>query len=237
MAVNNTALELVKITTHCCDVMTFRFAVADAAAFKPGQYMVVTLPVDGKDVSKALSISSSPTENGFIEFTKKISSSDFSQQLLKLKEGQRVSIRWPMGRFTFEGEHPRAVFLSGGIGITPIRSIFKNATDKKIASRLTLLYSSRTPEYLIFRQDFEAMARQNPSIKLVYTLTQCDQKVIGCRVGYIDADMIKEEVPDFAQSVFYICGPPAMVDAMRSMLLSKLQLPVEQVITEDFVGY
>jgi ferredoxin-NADP reductase len=234
---NNAPLELIKIVTHCCDVKTFRFALSEDVAFKPGQYLVATLPVDGKDVSKALSISSSPTEKGYIEFTKKISNSGFSQQLLKLEAGQRVAVRFPMGRFTFEGEHPKAVFLSGGIGITPIRSIFKNATDKKLSTRLTLLYSSRTPEYLIFKKDFEAMARQNPLIKLVYTLTQCDQKVEGCRAGYIDPDMIKEEVPDFAQCVFYICGPPAMVDAMKTMLLIKLQLPVSQIITEDFVGY
>jgi ferredoxin-NADP reductase len=234
---NNTPLELIKIVTHCCDVKTFRFSLPQDVPFKPGQYLVVTLPVDGKDVSKALSISSSPTEKGYIEFTKKISNSGFSQQLLKLEIGQKVAIRFPMGRFTFEGEHPKVVFLSGGIGITPIRSIFKNAADKLLSSRLVLLYSSRTPEYLIFREDFEAMASQDPEIKLVYTLTQCEEKIVGCRVGYIDADMIKQEVPDFAQCVFYICGPPAMVDAMKTMLLSKLQLPVSQVITEDFVGY
>jgi ferredoxin-NADP reductase len=233
----NLKLELIEITAHCCDVKTFRFALDKDIPFKPGQYLILTLNIDGKDVPKAFSISSSPTEKGYVEFTKKMTGSPFSRRLDALEVGKEYALRLPMGKFTFEGEYPKVVFLSGGIGITPIRSIFKYAADQQISSSMVLLYSSRTPEYLIFRNDFSVMQRQNTRLKVVYTLTQCSDKVEGCRTGMIDDAFVKQEVPDYCERVFYVCGPPGMVDGMRSMLLDKLSLPAEHIVTEDFVGY
>ncbi|MBI5873453.1 MAG: xylene monooxygenase [Candidatus Omnitrophica bacterium] len=233
----NLELELIEVITHCCDVKTFRFELVGGVSYKPGQYLVLALDIDGKNISKAFSISSSPTEKGYIEFTKKITDSLFSRKLDSLEIGRAYQIRMPMGKFTFEGEYSRAAFLSGGIGITPIRSIFKYCTDMSVASSLALFYSSRTPEYLIFRNDFNTMQKVNKNLKIVYTLTDCDEKVEGCRTGYVDDELVKQELPDYRERVFYICGPPAMVDAMRSMLLNKLSIPVQKIITEDFVGY
>ncbi|HAJ56544.1 MAG TPA: xylene monooxygenase [Candidatus Omnitrophica bacterium] len=233
----NLRLELIEVITHCCDVKTFRFELPEDVPYIPGQYLVLTLDIGGKKVPKAFSISSSPTEKGYIEFTKKVSDSQFSRTLESLEIGRAYDIRMPMGKFTFEGEHPKAAFLSGGIGITPIRSIFKYATDMRLPSHLVLLYSSRTPEYLIFRNDFSVMQKANKNIKVIYTLTHCDERVEGCRAGYIDGDMVKNEVPDYSERPFYICGPPGMVDGMSSMLLKKLSIPMQHIITEDFLGY
>jgi ferredoxin-NADP reductase len=237
MIMENARLELMEVLTHGCDVKTFRFKLPRDIDFKPGQYLILTLNINGQDVPKAFSISNSPTEKGFIQFTKKISSSDYSKALTGLKTGTAHPVRFPMGKFTFTGEYPRAVFLSGGIGITPIRSIFKYATDRKCSSDLVLLYTSRTPEYLIFRNDFIQMAKENQHIRPVFTLTQCDEAVEGCRLGAIDDELIRREIPDFSEWVFYICGPPGMVDVMRSMLRQKLFIPENRIVTEDFIGY
>lgn len=233
----NYKLELIEVITHCCDVKTFRFEMEEDIPFKPGQYLVLTLKVNGKEVSKAFSISSSPTERGYVEFTKKLSSSDFSRALADLKIGETYPLRLPMGKFTFEGEFPKVAFLSGGIGVTPIRSIFKNATDKCLENSMVLLYSSRTPEYLIFKNDFTLMQKTNKNLHIVYTLTNCNEKIEGCRIGYIDDELVRAEIPDYRERVFFICGPPVMVDAMRQMLLTKLSLPETQLRTEDFIGY
>jgi ferredoxin-NADP reductase len=230
-------LELTEVIAHCCDVKTFRFALAEDVAYVPGQYLVLTLSVGGRPVSKAFSLSSSPTEKGFIQFTKKLSDSPFSRELNELEIGQKCSLRFPLGNFTFTGQHPKAAFLIGGIGITPVRSIFKYATDKKLESSLVLLYSSRTPDYLIFRDDFAAMRRENSRLNIIYTLTDCDETIEGCRRGYIDADMVRQEIPDYPERIFYSCGPPAMVDAMAKMLMNKLSVPEDKIITEDFIGY
>lgn len=241
-------LELIEIVTHCCDVKTFRFALDEDIHFRPGQYLILTLRLNGKGVSKPFSISNSPTEKGYIEFTKKLTESEFSKSLNKLEIGQSCSIRLPFGKFTpfhptdvtgltFGGEFKKCAFLSGGIGITPIRSIFKYATDKKLSSSLILLYSSRTPEYLIFKNDFAIMQKENKNIKVVYTLTHCDEKIAGCRVGFINEEMIKEEVPDYPERKFFICGPVQMVSDMRIMLLDKLSVLEANIFTEDFIGY
>lgn len=233
----NLRLRLIGVKSHLPDVKTFRFALEKEIPRRPGQYLILTLNLNGKDTPKAFSISSSPTEKGYIEFTKKLTGSEFSDALNGLKTGELFSVRMPMGKFTFEGEFPGAAFLSGGIGITPIRSIFKYATDMRLSSSLILAYSSRTPEYLIFRSDFEEMQRENKNIKLVYTLTDYKDKVPGCRSGRIDENLIREEIPDYKDRRFFMCGPPQMVDAMKTMLLDKLALPPANVITEDFVGY
>ncbi len=233
----NLNLTLIKIITHCSDVKTFRLRLDKEVERKPGQYLILTLNIKGTDVPKALSISSSPTEKGYIEFTKKLTGSDFSQTLNRLEIGTSCPIRLPMGKFTFTGEYPRVAFLSGGIGITPIRSISKYATDKKLSSSLIVLYSSRTPDYLIFKDDFSSMQRKNKNLKIVYTLTNCGDDIPGCRKGQINEDMIRQEIPDYRQRKFYMCGPPGMVDAMRKLLIDKLQTGQENIITEDFLGY
>jgi len=235
--VENLKLELIEVITHCCDVKTFRFELKSDVAYQPGQYLVLTLNLDGKLVSKAFSISSSPTEKGYIEFTKKISDSLFSRSLNSLEIGREYDIRMPMGKFVFDPDCKKAAFLSGGIGITPIRSIFKYATDSGAGSDMVLLYSSRTPEYLIFKNDFTIMQRLNKNLKIIYTLTGCNEKIEGCRIGYIDEDLVKSEIRDYFERVFYICGPPAMVGAMRGMLKDKLLIPPGNIVTEDFIGY
>ncbi|MCX5715700.1 MAG: FAD-binding oxidoreductase [Candidatus Omnitrophica bacterium] len=233
----NLRLELVSIITQCAGVKTFRFRLDKEVPRKPGQYLIFTLDVNGKQVPKAFSISSSPTEKGYIEFTKKLTDSDFSKTLDALKPGGLFSLRLPMGKFTFEGEFPKAAFLSGGIGITPIRSIFKYATDIKLSSSLVLLYSARVPEQCVFKNDFAVMQKENKNIKMVYTLTDCKEEVPGFRFGAINEAMVKEDVPDYKERKFFMCGPPGMVEAMRAMLLTGLGISKESIITEDFTGY
>lgn len=230
-------LKLIEIIPHCCDVKTFRFASEREIRFKPGQYLLLNLDVGGVRKTKAFSISNSPSEAGIIQFTKKITDSDFSKALLNLKINTTYSLRLPLGRFTFEGEYPKVAFLSGGIGITPIRPIFKWATDQKLSSHMILLYSSRSAEYLLFKDDFSQMAQSNRNIKVVYTLTHCPTQEPGCRSGRIDEVMIKEEIPDYSERHFFVCGPPGMVDAMKRILVDKLSVSGDHIHVEGFKGY
>lgn len=230
-------LELVQVITHYCDIKTFRFALAGDIAFKPGQFMTLTLSVGGKALSKAFSMSNSPSEKGYVEFTKKISESDYSRALERMVIGEKYPVQLPFGAFTFEGEFPRVAFLCGGIGIAPVRSMIKYATDMHSGTDMVLLYSSRNPECLVFQSDFAVMQRQNPRLRLFYTLTRCAENVEGCRLGSIDEEMIRAEISDFLERIFYVCGPPTMVHAFRSLLLDTLKVPPAQVKTEEFQGY
>ena len=219
--------------TH--NVTSFRFPRPDALSYKPGQFLFVTLRADGKELSKHFSFSSSPTEKAHIEFTKKLSDSEFSSALKALKKGDWARIDAPYGEFTFEGEHEKIGLLGGGIGITPFISICKYCTDKHLDTKITLLYGNRTESDIAFRKELEAMQQQNKNFKAVFTLNEADSEWKG-NTGFINADMIKKEVPDYKETMFYTCGPPPMV-AIMEKLVEQLGLPKTQLKREYFTGY
>ena len=217
------------------NVKSFRFARAGLMNFKAGQYMIITLKTGEQEARKPFSISSSPTEKDYIEFTKKLTGHPFSDRLDALRVGDPATVDGPFGNFTFEGESARIGLLSGGVGITPLRSICKYCTDMKLNTKVTLLYGNRTEEDIVFRQDLEQMQRQNDNLKVVLTLAEPRTNWKGY-TGNIDSEMIKKEIPEYPKTVFYVCGPPAMVEAMGN-LLKTLDVPGESVKKENFAGY
>jgi ferredoxin-NADP reductase len=220
--------------TH--NVTSFRFPRPAELNYKAGQFLFVTFKAsDGKEVSKHFSFSSSPTEKTHIEFTKKLSDSDFSAVLRGLKKGDWARIDAPYGQFTFEGEYENIGLLGGGIGITPFMGICKYCTDMHLDTKITLLYGNRTEEDIAFRKEFEALQEQNENLKIVFTLNEADSKWTGA-TGFITADMIKKEIPDYKDTMFYTCGPPPMVKVMEK-LVEQLGLPKTQLKREYFTGY
>jgi ferredoxin-NADP reductase len=217
------------------NVKSFRLEIADWVDFKAGQFLQVGLPGDPK-LKRYLSISSSPTEKCYLEFTKKLTQSDFSMALEKLKAGDKLSIQYPFGKFTLDESAPRIAFLSGGIGITPIRSICKYAVDKNISIDIVLIYSNRSMRDIVFKDDFSAMSRAYPHLRVAHVLCEAERG-FKCTVGQIDASVIKNEIPDYPERKFYLCGPPQMVEAMRKILNDELGLNSEKIVMENFQGY
>ncbi len=230
--------EVLAIIKRTAGIKSFHFKTNPQANFKPGQFFMLTIRINGQEVTKHFSFSNSPTETDYIEFTKRLTDSAYSQALDKLKVGDWARIKMPLGSFTFEGEQPKTAFLSGGIGITPIRSIWKAALDNKLSGEMILLYSNRTKDDIAFKQDFDQMAGANQKMRVIYTITdaQAGESWPG-RVGRIDSNMIKQEIPDYRQRVFYVCGPPKMVEALTSVLKSGLGIAENKIRTENFAGY
>lgn len=231
--------EVSDIINRTRDVKSFRFNMEKDIDFKPGQFFFVTIKVEGKDATKHFSFSNSPTEKGYIEFTKRITGSPYSKALDKLKVRDWAKLRMPFGTFTFEGEYEKIAFLSGGIGITPIRSICKFIADKKMPIDTVLLYGNNYEEDIIFKHDLDNLSEIYKNIRIVYTLTasDIDTKKWHGRIGYIDDKMIKEEIPDYMEKVFYICGPPKMVETLIDILKNKLGIKPERIKKENFAGY
>jgi ferredoxin-NADP reductase len=219
--------------TH--NVTSFRFPRPAELNYKAGQFLFITLKADGKELSKHFSFSSSPTEKMHIEFTKKLSDSDFSAALKALKKNDWARIDAPYGKFTFEGEHERIGLLGGGIGITPFMGICKYCTDMRLDTKITLLYGNRTESDIVFRKELEALREQNKNLKVVFTLNEADSGWKGA-TGFIDEEMVKKEIPDYEDTMFYTCGPPAMVEVMEK-LVKQLGLPETQLKREYFTGY
>jgi ferredoxin-NADP reductase len=234
---------IVKFETHVKEIIprtynvrSFRFPRPATLSYKAGQFLIATIKADGgKELSKPFSISSSPTEAEHIEFTKKLSESEFSTALKVLKEGDWARIDAPYGSFTFEGEHEKLCLLGGGIGITPFMSICRYCTDKRLNTKITLLYGNRNESDIVFRKEFEALQKQNANLKVVFILNEATSAWKGA-IGFINAELVKKEIPDYKETVFYTCGPPAMVKAMEK-LIEALGLPKTQLKREYFAGY
>ena len=224
-----------EIIPRTYNVTSFRFPRPATLNYKPGQYLFVTIKSGGKNLSKTLSLSSSPTEKEHIEFTKKLTDSEFSNTLKTLKVGDWATIDAPYGKFTFEGENEKIALLAGGIGITPFRSICKYCIDMRLTVKITLLYGNRSESDIVFKKELEEMEKQNENLKVVFILNEASSAWKGA-TGVIDAELVKKEVPDYKERAFYACGPPPMVQAMEK-LIRDLGLPLTQLRLEAFTGH
>jgi ferredoxin-NADP reductase len=221
------------------NVKSFRLFTPGEVSFRAGQFLQVTLSINGVDQSKYFSFSNAPTEQGYVEFTKKMTGSEFSKALEDLKVGDKVKIKMPMGSFILDETAPKQAFLSGGIGITPIRSMLKDAFDRRLPFDRVLFYSNRSPEDIIFREELEVMARERKELRVVFSLDTAETCPLGWKgkCGFISADMIKEELPDYAERIFYVCGPPGMVKSLVTILQGQMKVPAEKIKIENFTGY
>jgi len=217
------------------DVKSFRFIRPEGLDCYPGQYMIVTINSEGMELREPFTISSSPTERDFLELTKKLTGHPFSNALESSKAGDKVVIDAPFGEFTFKGEYDKIALLAGGIGITPQRCIIRYATDKQLKTDIILLYSSRFDDEIIFKNELEEMQRLNNNLKVVYTVTRPTDKWKGLR-GRIDKEMIQKVIPDYMGRIFYVCGPPKMVESMAA-IFKELNIPENRIKQEFFPGY
>jgi glycine betaine catabolism B len=232
-------LEVLDVIERVDGVKSFRLVRPEGFSFKPGQWMLVHLDVNGEQEKKPLSFSSSPTETGYVEFTKRLTDSNFSKTLDAVQKGCRIKVKMPYGAFTFDGEFDKIALLSGGIGITPFRSICANASDKRLNTDIVLLYGNRSPESIIFKADLDGMMKTNAKFKAVYTITDPDVHKTGWKgcSGTITSEMVKREIPDHKERVFFLCGPPGMVECLISMLKTELKIPDSNIRKENFTGY
>ena len=198
---------------------------------------------DPKGPIRHFTLSSSPTED-FIMLSTRIRESPYKKKLASLVEGAKVKVKGPQGKFTMKDDYSKsAILLSGGIGVTPFRSMIRYATDKNLPIKIVMFDSNRNLENVLFKSDFDDCVNRNKNLRIIYTITEeeNDQPVSDDwkgEKGRIDKSMLMKYLRDdeLTNSLFYICGPPAMVEAMRNLLQS-IQIPKEQIKVEEFTGY
>jgi ferredoxin-NADP reductase len=232
---NPVCARVIRVIPRTYNIKSVRVAIDNPASFKAGQFLRIRLNND-KNLERYLSISNSPTEEGYIEFTKKITASDFSVVFSTLKPGDILSLEYPYGAFTLDRAGSKVAFISGGIGITPIRSMCKFAVDKKLDLDMVLLYSNNSVQDIAFLDDFKLMQEAYPGLRVIHVLCEA-QMEFSCVVGRINADIIKKEIKDYIERSFFLCGPPSMVEAMKSLLAKDLAISPDKIITENFQGY
>ena len=228
-------LKINKIINETEDIKTFIFE-KQKINFKSGQFLNYKLDVkDPRSSTRSFSIASSPTEN-FLMLSTKISQSPFKQMLNLMNVNDEIEAAGPYGIFILD-EIKDVVMLSGGIGITPLRSMIKYSLDKKLKVKITLFYSNKIPEDILYRKELETFAK-NRNFTLVNTITEPKESKESWKgiTGRIDENLIKKYVKDFNNKIFYICGPPKMVDAMVE-ILKGMNIPQQQIKIEHFLGY
>jgi ferredoxin-NADP reductase len=233
-AVQEYRVRVIETIHRGARAVSARFERPEGFSYLPGQWAFATIERDGAALTRHLTLSSSPTEP-FLEMTKGMTGNPFAEAFRSLAPGDEVTLRGPKGRFTLQQEDEDVVFVSGGIGITPLRSMARSAADTHLWTHILLLYSARTTDDLVFADQFEELQAANPLFSFRVTLTRPDPGWQG-QTGRIDRVFLEREVPDFRGRAFYVSGPPAMVDAITASL-AEMGVPDGQVRREVFTGY
>ncbi|MEW5894322.1 MAG: hypothetical protein AB1650_00950, partial [Candidatus Omnitrophota bacterium] len=146
------------------------------------------------------------------------------------------SVDMPMGRFTLDRAPGKVAFISGGVGITPIRSICQYVKEMNFDKDIVLIYGNHRQGDIIFKEEFDEMAAGDLPLKVVHVLDQPLGEWSGY-TGLISKDIIVKEIPDCPERTFFLCGPPKMVECLSSLLQKELSIAKERIIIENFSGY
>ncbi len=214
--------EIILIKDETYDVKTFRLKLNSPLDFIPGQYAVVSISgnKEFENQSRPFTFASSPTEPGFIELTVK-KTGPFTAALHALPIGSRLKLAGPMGEsLQFDASvRSDAVFIAGGSGITPFMSALRYASAKKLPNHLLLICSNRTEKDIIYRQELDQLGRGG-NIQVVHTLSAEQPDGWTGESGRISIQIIQKYAPNLGDKIWYVCGPPPMLNAVKEMLLS-----------------
>jgi ferredoxin-NADP reductase len=222
--------------------MGFYFAKPAGFQFKPGQYMDLTLidppETDAEGNIRSFSIASAP-EDEYLLFATRMRDTAFKRFLRTAARDTEIKMEGPMGSFTLHNNSSKpAVFLAGGIGITPFSSIIRHAARAKLPHRLHLFYSNRRPEDAAFMSILQELEKENSNFKFIRSMSEMAKsaQTWNGETGFINKDMLARYLPSLQGPIYYIAGPPAMVAAMRQMLVAA-GVDEDDVRTEEFSGY
>lgn len=223
------------------DIFDFIFTPDQELNFKPGQYLEWTLGHAGSDSRgnrRYFTIASSPTEQEIrigVKFYQK--SSSFKKALLFMEPGDQIIASQLAGDFTLpKNKTQKLVFMAGGIGITPFRSMLKSLLDNNEKRSIVLFYSNKNASEIVYKDIFD-QAEQRLGIKTIYAITDSNIADAGSKIinGRITGGAIMKEAPDYMRRIFYLSGPHSMVTAFEDILV-KMGVKKSQIKKDFFPG-
>ncbi len=219
------------------DTLEFVLQRPQGFDFQAGQNISLKLSrllyEDDRRGRRILSLASAPHEQDLVLATR-LTGSGFKKTLV---DGplQKVELGGPRGKLLRDESGP-AVFIAGGIGITPFKSMVLDALHRGLAQPMTLLYSNRTLADAAYHKLFAELGQCEGRFTYVPTVTRDDDAEWKGERRRIDASFIRDYVPDFNAVTFYLCGPPAMVDAVVEILKNE-NVSQQRILSESFWGY
>ena len=222
--------------------MSFYFEKPADFKYKPGQHVDIKLlnppETDAEGNSRIFSLVSAPYEEDIIVATR-MRPTAFKRVFGATPLGTEVQLEGPFGSMFLHNDSMKpAVFLAGGIGITPFMSMVRNAFHEKLPYKIYLFYSNRRPEDTAFLKELELTQKEHPNFKLIATMTEAEKsaKLWDGKRGYINETMLREFISDLSKPIYYLAGPPLMVQTMREML-AKAGIDEDDIRSEEFAGY
>jgi len=214
------------------EVRHFEFEITDRNEFHftPGQFVSIKEGIGGRQVTRAYSIASPPDGNRFALCLNRVPDGLVSPRLFALEPGEHVEVHEPLGYFTLRHPERPAAFVATGTGIAPFRSMLLAAIAT--SAPITLLFGARHVHGLLYRAEFEALARQHAHFQFIPTVTRPDESWQG-RAGRVQAHLDEALAHHAAVPDVYICGLKEMVDDVRALLKQK-GFDRKQIIYEKY---
>jgi len=236
-------LKLITTKPETPSVTSFLFEKPAGFSYQAGQFINITFAVnncDNRCNSRNYTLSSSPTQE-FLMISTRHGVSRFKQTLEQFPPGVLVDVKGPFGKFVLnEDPNREAVFVTGGIGITPFHSMLNYTTDKGLPKKITLLYANKATSDIPFQLELEQLAQRNKLLTIHHTITQTvptDTNIVWSgRTGRITNDMVKELIPNWPEVEFYVVGPAQMVLDLKKQL-KEMGVTDQNLISELFTGY
>jgi len=234
-------LRLKAIDEIAPNILNFRFQPTRPFTFLPGQYMEWTLPgvpLDGRSNRRMFTIASSPDEKEVmlgVKFYKP--SSNYKQTLRQLKPGASIYASQLAGSFTMpRDQKQKLLFIAGGVGITPFRSMMKTMIDDDAMRDVVLLYAVATEQEIAYGEVFDEARQRGAKVHYIIANRPSNEPSEYAISGTLTSEVLKELVPDLQERTAFISGPSGMVDGVKHTLRS-LGVHRRDIKTDHFSGY
>lgn len=230
--IQDNKLKIIEIIDETLDTKTFRVEIPPGKniPFFPGQFFMVRF--DDPTFHRAYSIASSPTQKNHIDITMDLVG-EFTHKLWETKVGDYLIFKGPYGKFYFSEEmNNDLILIGGGLGITPLMSIITYCNDKKLQNKINLIYSVKTPKHIVYNEEIKKIKDENKNFDYIITVTRPNNgDNWDGRTGRIDEDLLKENIKDIQNSLYFICGPLKFIKSTIAMLES-LSVKKDQIKTD-----
>jgi len=217
-------VRCVKVIQETWDVRTYCFMAEQPVMFffKPGQFVTLELEIEGEQIFRSYTISSSPSVPYSFSITvKRVPGGLVSNWLHdNLEEGAMIAVHGPVGQFnSIDFPAEKVLYLSGGVGITPVMSMARWAYDTNMDTDMIFVHSARTPADVIYHRELDTMSSRvsNFQLHLICERQASGQAWHGYR-GFLDLTKLEMIAPDFLEREIFCCGPTPYMDAVRKIL-------------------
>jgi ferredoxin-NADP reductase len=237
MAREPVEMHVEAVTTELPDTKTIRLKWPEGynPDFNTGQFITLYWP-DAPTYKRAYSLSSCALDRGYYEVTVKREGKMGTRIVDWTKPDDKLFVLPPAGKFlpVFEPDK-HLICIAGGSGVTPFRAFVREATRRELDTKITVMYTVRTTNDIIFDRELHDLAAENANFTFLITCTRLhpEDKWTGRR-GRIDAAWVREQIHDLSNTIFYACGPNPLVEFAERLVVHELAVPKEQMRTEKW---